>query len=131
MGLLNNTCMSCAYLTDLKGTVIPYKYRESAFDNDFKIWNSGHINYQKLVCHKGELESFESGISIPDIHNKVIIQNECSQWKIFKGISAIATEQREASVKSRNWAKWAFLISLAILIATAIILVYTLKSYYS
>ena len=68
MGLPEHTCISCAYLTELKGTTISHKHREFALDD--KMWNSGFINYQRLVCHEGELESFESGIEITYIRNK-------------------------------------------------------------
>ena len=59
--------------------------------------------------------SFASFLSKP-IANQVVIKNRCNKWMMFKGISAITTEQREYS----KWVKWAVYISL---ITLAVILI--------
>jgi hypothetical protein len=124
MELPKRTCISCAYLCLLGGVIIPHSYREFAIDD--KKWNYGLINYQHVVCHMGKFNIFNKAPE--DIRNDIIKQNTCSDWTRFSGISPVAMEQRESSAKSINWAKWAFLISVAILIATILILWFTLKA---
>ena len=113
MGLPKHTCISCAYLHEFGGKLISHTHREWALND--KRWNSGGINYQQLICHKGQqnFAELDKDNKVLDIRNGIIKSNKCKQWIEFTGISPIAVEQR----KSSGWAKWAFWVALASLIA--------------
>ena len=114
--LRKHTCVSCAYLCEEADKYIRMFGRERALDD--KKWNNGNINYLNCVCSKGKLQNFQdSGKTPEEIRDEVISPNPCKQWAQFiNGISPIATEQRE----SAKWARRAFLIALASLVAILI-----------
>jgi len=86
-----------------------------------QVWVGADYIY--LVCYKGKLPSFYmSGKTADKIRNIIITPNTCKQWTRFiNGVSPIATEQRQSS----KWARRAFWIALASLVAILITWVLT------
>ena len=94
--LPKNACISCAYLCESGTVVIPRLYREKALNG--KTWNSGQINYERIVCHMGKQDFSEYNINnqVIDIRNEAIRVNKCKDWTRFTGIAPIAMEQRKS-----------------------------------
>jgi len=118
MELPKNTCISCAYLCQFDEVTISATQREYALDE--KAWISHGINYEKLVCHKGKQQDyrvFNQRNQVIDIRNEVIKVNTCKSWVEFKGISPMATEQRE----NGKWAERKFWVTIIIPIIICII----------
>lgn len=115
-----HTCISCAYLFEFGEDTISTTHREWALDD--KMWNSGGINYQKLVCHMGKqnYSEFNKNNKVMDIRNEVIKFKCCKDWTAYIGISPTAVEQR----KSAKWAKpafWVAVITLVVVLTTWIL----------
>lgn len=116
MELPKHTCISCAYLCEKADGYFGISPRGMILENKLKVWIGAHYIY--LVCYKGMLPNFYlSGKATEEIRNIIISPNQCKHWTRFiNGVSPIAIEQRESS----KWAKRAFLIALASLVAILI-----------
>ncbi|UCH43795.1 MAG: hypothetical protein JSW16_04475, partial [Dehalococcoidales bacterium] len=110
MELPKKTCISCAYLCQKAEEYYGVAPRRSLVENTNRDWYEA--GYTWLVCYKERLPSFYlSGKTIDEIRNILIESKKCKNWTLFiNGISPSATDQRESSKKSINYARWALLL---------------------
>jgi len=89
MGLPEHSCISCAYLIQSDHDTISREQREQALIDENNGWSHSGINYQSLVCCKGQADysRINTHSVIIDIRNDIIKPNSCEDWMIFQDIS--------------------------------------------
>jgi len=122
-------CITCVYLFTDASKPITISDRNTIFND--KTWDSGmfSFDYFKIRCRKKRLKLYHISKNIKaDIREEIIKKRKCKHWSQFdEGVSATMAENRELSIQSISWKKWAVLVAIVgILVAVIGILSQTL-----
>lgn len=96
MELPEHSCISCAYLIQSDHGTISRNLRKETLIDENDRWNNAGMNYQSLVCCKGQEDysRLNTNGTVIYIRNVIIEPNYCKDWTIFQDISSQVREQR-------------------------------------